>query len=67
MNFISLLLTILLVALICGVVYWAIDALGLPQPFARVAQVVVIVIFLIVLIYMLIALLGGGVHLPVLK
>jgi hypothetical protein len=49
----SILVTLLIVCLIFGVVYWIISLIPLPAPFGRVAQVIVAVIFLIYLLYML--------------
>ena len=57
---ISVLVTILVMCLIFGVVWWIITLIPLPAPFGRVAQVVIAVIFLIMLIYLLLPLAGGG-------
>jgi hypothetical protein len=59
---ISLLVTVLVLCIIFGLVWWILTLIPLPAPFSRVAQVVVAVIFCIVLIYMLLPLIG--VHAP---
>jgi hypothetical protein len=55
---ISILITLLVLCLIFGLVWWIITLIPLPAPFGRVAQVIVAVIFLIIVIYMLLPLAG---------
>lgn len=47
---ISLLITILILALIFGVVWWVLTLIPLPPPFLTVAQVVIALIFLLLII-----------------
>ena len=61
---ISVLITLLIVCIIFGVVYWIITLIPLPDPFRRIAQVIVAVIFLIYLLYLLLP--YAGVH-PLLR
>ena len=56
----SILVTILVMCLIFGLIWWIITLIPLPPPFGRVAQVVIAVIFVICLIYLLLPLAGGG-------
>ena len=58
---INALVTILVLALLFGVVWWIVTALlPLPEPFARVAQGVIALIFLLLII----GVFFGGVELP---
>lgn len=52
----DLLVTILVLFAILAIVYWAINKMGLPQPF----QIVLVVIAAIIAIYLLMSLVGGG-------
>ena len=63
---ISILVTLLIIALIFGVAWWIIGLIPLPPPFKMIAQVVLALIFLIVLIELLLPLAGGGLH-PLLR
>ena len=56
---ISLLVTILVMCIIFGLIWWIITIIPLPPPFAQVARVVCVVIFCIWLIYLLLPLAGG--------
>jgi len=47
---ISLLVTLLIIVLVAGVVFWIISLIPIPEPWGRIAQVIVGVIFLIVLL-----------------
>jgi hypothetical protein len=58
----SLLITILIMCLIFGVIWWVITLIPLPAPFAQVARVVIALIFCIWLIYLLLPF--AGVHYP---
>jgi hypothetical protein len=57
---IGLLVTILIMCIVFGVIWWILTLIPLPAPFGRVAQVVVAVIFLIWLLYLLLPLAGAG-------
>jgi len=54
----SLLVYLLVVFMVLGVVWWAIGALGIPEPLARIARVILILIALIFAIYLLLSLVG---------
>jgi hypothetical protein len=56
---ISILVTILVMCIIFGLLYWLISIIPLPAPFGQVARVVLAVIFVIWLIYLLLPLAGG--------
>ena len=57
---ISVLVTILVMCIIFGLIWWVITMIPLPAPFAQVARVVIAVIFIIWMIYLLLPLAGGG-------
>ena len=50
----SILVTILIMCLIFGLIWWIFTLIPLPAPFAQVARVVIAVIFVIYLIYLLV-------------
>jgi hypothetical protein len=56
---ISLLVTILIMCLVFGLIWWILSLIPLPAPFGQVARVVVAVIFVIWLIYLLLGAVGG--------
>jgi hypothetical protein len=58
----EVLVTLLVMCLIFGIIWWIITLIPLPAPFAQVARVIVAVIFLIWMIYLLLPLTGGGLH-----
>jgi len=55
MDLISLLIGIILVGLICYVLWWLIEKIGLPEPFNKIA---VVLVALIAVVYLL-GVLGG--------
>jgi hypothetical protein len=66
----SLLITILVMCIIFGLIWWIFTQIPLPAPFAQIARVVVVVIFCIWLIYLLLPLaggLGGGFNHPLVR
>jgi multisubunit Na+/H+ antiporter MnhE subunit len=63
----ELLLSLVIFALILGVLWWIVSILPLPEPFPRILQVVIVVIAVIYLIYFLMGLIGSGPRLPVLR
>jgi hypothetical protein len=60
MDLISIFVEILLICVIGGLFYWAIGALGIPDPIGRIARVAVIILCSLALIYMLFGQIGGG-------
>jgi uncharacterized membrane protein YwzB len=56
---ISLLVTILVLALIFGLVWWAIGMIPLPPPFGMIVQVALVLIFVLVLLSYLLPLAGS--------
>ena len=52
------LITLVVVGLICWLVWWFISYVGLPEPFAKVARVLVALVALIFLINFLLGLTG---------
>jgi len=56
------LITILVIAIVAGLIYWVLDAIPVPQPINRFAKIAVVVIAVIALIYVLLGL--GGIAIP---
>jgi hypothetical protein len=55
-----------LVALIIfGLIYWIVGQIPLPEPFKRIAMVVLVVVFCIWLIYFLLGFMGGVPSFPI--
>jgi hypothetical protein len=54
----ELLMTVVIGLLVIGLLWWIIQMLPLPEPFGRIAQVVIVVIAVIWLIYVLMGLVG---------
>lgn len=54
----SVLITILVLCLIFGLIWWIFTLIPLPAPFCQVARIIIAVIFLIVVIYELLPLIG---------
>ena len=69
MEIVSLLITIVIYGLIFWILWWALGAVGLPEPFHKVAVVVLVLAAVIVIIGLLTGsiapfyFLGGGVKL----
>lgn len=55
----SLLVSLVVVGLIVWLVLWGLGEIGLPEPFNKVARVVVIVFGVLYLIHLLVPLIGG--------
>ena len=65
---IGTLIGVIVVLIICGVVYWAIEQLlpliPLPAPFAQIIRVLMILILVLIVIWVLLQSLGAVVVLP---
>lgn len=57
-SLISLLILVLVVGLVVWLALWAISELGVPDPFNRVARVLVILIAALIIIYQALPLAG---------
>jgi hypothetical protein len=59
---IGMLVSIILTLIICGVILWAVQQLlplvPMPEPFARIINVLIVVIVVIVVVYIIAGLLG---------
>lgn len=55
---ITFLITLLIVIIILGLIWWVITVIPLPDPFAKIAQVVVVVIGVLIIVWMLLGLIG---------
>lgn len=60
MNLISLLVTILILGLIAGIVWWGINQIAMPAPFKSAA----IGVFVLIVVLVLLGLLTGHVNIP---
>lgn len=54
----GVLITVIVVALICWLLWWLISYVGLPEPFNKVARVLVAVVAVLFLINALLSLIG---------
>jgi hypothetical protein len=63
MDLIGLLVTILILGLVFGLLYWLIGQFPLPPPFAMAAKAIMALIIVILILGMLF----GGVNLPTLR
>jgi hypothetical protein len=69
MGIIGTLIGIIVLLIILGVVWWAIQQLlpliPLPEPFRRIIYVLMVVILVLIVLYVILALLGvAGLHVP---
>ena len=55
---ISILVTILVMCIIFGLIWWILSVIPLPAPFGQIARVVCVVIFCIWLIYLILPFAG---------
>jgi heme A synthase len=60
MNLISLLITIIIIAVVFGLVWWILQQMPLPEPFKMVVNVLIGLIAVLVLL----GLLFGGINVP---
>ncbi len=63
MDLLGLLISIIVFGLICFVLWWLVSYIGLPEPFNKVAQVLVA----LAAVVFLISILTGNVSFPILK
>lgn len=59
-GLVSVLITLIVVGLICGLLWWLISYIGLPAPFDKVCRVVVALIAVIFICNALLSLAGHG-------
>jgi len=64
---VTLLFQLLIVAIICGLVVWLCTQIPFIAPFANIIRVVAICLFIIYCIWILMGLMGGVGHSPVLR
>jgi hypothetical protein len=57
---INLLITIIILGVIAYLVFWALGRIGLPEPFNKIALVILVLIVVIVLLRLLLPLLDAG-------
>jgi hypothetical protein len=63
---ISLIITIVVLGLICGLLLWAVDYIGIiPEPFKKVAKAIIILVIVVYLLGILLPMLNGS--LPALR
>lgn len=63
MNLVSLLITILIIALVFGLIWWVLGQMPIPEPFRMVVNVIIGLIAVILLL----SLLFGGINVPTLR
>jgi heme A synthase len=63
MNLISLLVTIIVIALVFGLIWWVLGQMPIPEPF----RMVVNALFGLIAVVFLLGLLFGGINVPVLR
>jgi multisubunit Na+/H+ antiporter MnhB subunit len=56
------LITILVIAIVAGLIYWVLDAIPVPQPLNRFAKIAIVVLAVVALIYVLLG--AGGISIP---
>ena len=57
-GLIGLLVWLVVLGLIFWLVWWFVNYIGLPEPFAKVARVIVALVAFLILIYLLLGILG---------
>jgi heme A synthase len=63
MDLISLLVTVVVLGLVFWLLWWLIGVIGLPEPFNKVATVLIALIAVVILL----GIVFGGVNLPTLR
>ena len=58
-SLVSALLTIIIIACICWLLWWLIGYIGLPEPFNKVCRVIIAVVAVLFLINFLLSLIGS--------
>jgi hypothetical protein len=56
----SVLIQIVVICIVCGLLYWVLLQLPLPDPFGRIAQVCILVIGVLLVVLALLGLIGVG-------
>lgn len=62
---INILITVLVVCLVVGLIYYVVDALSVPEPLNKIAKVASIVIGCLIIILALLGLAGYNTGLPI--
>jgi hypothetical protein len=57
---ISILITIIIIAVVLGLLFWALSFLPIPQPFLNIIKFAIVLVFIIWLLYLLLPLAGMG-------
>lgn len=63
-TLVSIVLYIVVLGLICWLLMWLIDYVPVPEPFNKVAKIVIAVLGVVAIIYLLLGILPGGHGLP---
>jgi len=63
MNLVNLFITVLVLALVFGLVWWILGQIPIPEPFRMVVNVIIGIIAVLVLL----GLVFGGVNLPLIR
>lgn len=61
-TLITLVIYLIIVGLIFYVVWWALDAIGIPEPFNKVIRVVLVLAAMLIVVNLLLGFLPAGPH-----
>ncbi len=64
MDIVSILIYLVVWGLIIYVLFWAIGRIGLPEPFGKIATVILVLLTVIILLDLLLGFTGGGLGAP---
>lgn len=59
-GLIAILINIIVIGLVCWLLWWLIGYVGLPEPFNKIARILIAVVAVIILIKILLGLTGVG-------
>lgn len=59
-SLVYLVIYIVVVGLVCGLLLYLIDTLGVPEPFHRLARAAVIIVGVLIVIFILLSLVDGA-------
>lgn len=60
-SLINVIIYLLVVGGICWLLWWLIGYIGLPEPFNKIARVIIAVVAVLLCVNLLLSLVGGGV------
>ncbi len=60
MDLIGVLIYLVIFGLIVYVLWWGLEKIGLPEPFNKIATVILVLVIVVLLVELLLSLTGGG-------